>query len=112
MADNSLISLLVAGGGGSVIGSGITAFIQSWGHKGEARATAADISVNVAGRMIQRLDAENKAMREAIILITNSIDEIIDEDSGFNDVTKHKLRKLTKAAREALSVMVDSDDKR
>lgn len=105
MGEN-FISLLLAGGGGSVIGSVITAFIQTWGKRGQDRASAADLSVSAAGKIIIRLEKENKAMRHAIIFVTNAIDEIVSEN-GFSVTVKQKLRKLNTAARKALSIESD-----
>ena len=101
MADSNLITAFVAAGGGTVLGSIITGMIQTLGNRGKNRADAADITVSVAGRMVDRLETENKAMRHSIVLITKTIDEIILDISDA--AAREKLRKLNNAAREALS---------
>ena len=96
----SLIGWLIAGGGGTLIGSVITAFIQTLGSRGKDRADAADKSVSVASRMIDRLEKENDQMREALILITDALDEYLDDPA--NPDVRDKLRAAARKAKRAV----------
>lgn len=102
MAGNStnVLTGFIAAGGGTLLGSVATAFFQTMGNKGRNRAEAADLTVTAAGRIIDRLEKENIEMRKAILLITQIIDELI-EDLPMNDRTKSKLRRANNAAKLA-----------
>jgi len=102
VADNSsnIVGWIVAGGGGTLIGSIVTAFIQTLGARGKDRASAADVSVSAATRMMDRLQSENLKMREAIVLLTEVLDDVID-DLNVPEAAKVKLRAANKQAKIA-----------
>ena len=103
MADQGglVIGWIVAGGGGTLIGSVVTAFIQSWGARGKDRASAADVSVGAATRMMDRLEKENFQMREAIIALTDVLDELIT-DVELPAGSRAKLREANNRAKMAM----------
>lgn len=77
--DTSVVGWIIAGGGGTLIGGVITAFLQTAGVRGKARADAADASVTAAAKMMDRLQRENLAMRESILDLAAVLDPIVDE---------------------------------
>ena len=101
MADRSMIGWIVAGGGGTLIGSIVTAFIQTLGARGKDRAAAADVSVGAATRMMDRLEKENFQMREAIIALTDVLDELIT-DVELPAGSRAKLREANNRAKMAM----------
>ncbi len=92
---------LVTGGFAAGFGAIVMAVVQTWGKKSESRANAADLVTNAAGRMIDRLDKENAELRTAFLMLTDILDEIID-DMSADDPTKARLRKANLAAKKAL----------
>lgn len=102
MDDNhsSLIGWVIAGGGGTVIGSLLIAVIQTFGRHSRDRGEAADLATNAASRIITRLEEENLRMRSAIITITEVLDSVID-DLPVDDETKEALREANRAAKLA-----------
>lgn len=108
MADtNSPVTWILAGGGGTIIGSIIMSVIQSISGKGVSRADAADRVTNAAGNLADRMDRmnsalekENLALRRSVIALSEVVDELIplipDEDQRV-----HATRAV-KAARLAL----------
>lgn len=103
MADQSgsVIGWIIAGGGGTLIGSVVTAFIQTLGSRGKDRAAAADVSVGAATRMMDRLERENTRMREAIIALTDVLDELIT-DVDLSASSRAKLREANNKAKLAV----------
>ena len=103
MADQggSVIGWIVAGGGGTLIGSVITAFVQTLGSRGKDRASAADVSVGAATRMMDRLERENTRMREAIIALTDVLDELIS-DVDLSSDSRARLREANNKAKLAM----------
>lgn len=103
MADQggSIVGWVVAGGGGTLIGSVLTAFIQTLGSRGKDRANAADVSVGAATRMMDRLERENTRMREAIIALTDVLDELIT-DVDLSPASRAKLREANNKAKLAM----------
>jgi len=101
MPDYPVISGLITGGLGATIGSVITAIMQVTSKRSEAKANAADLVTNAAGRMIDRLDKDNAELRTAFLMLTDILDEIID-DMSADDPTKARLRKANLAAKKAL----------
>lgn len=99
---HGMVPALVTGGVGATIGGIITAVIQVLSHRGESRATAADLVTKAAGTMVERLDRENRSMRKAILLLTEVLDEMID-DLDMPDTQKEKLRKANAAAKLSAS---------
>lgn len=94
MADNnSIVGWVIAGGGGTLIGSLIMSVIQTLGKRGVDRATAADMATNAASRIISRLEAENANMRRAIVTISEVLDAVI-EDLPSDSSEKDRLREL------------------
>ena len=100
-SSGSIVGWILAGGGGTIIGSIVMGFIQTFGSRGKDRADAADSSVNAAGKIIDRLEKENIRMRESIVLISEVIDNILDELPAENRALKAKLRKAKQAAQIA-----------
>lgn len=102
MEDNhaSLIGWVIAGGGGTVIGSLIMTLIQTFGRHGRDRGEAADLATNAASRIITRLEEENTRMRAAIITIAEVLDSVID-DLSVDAETKEKLKAANRAAKMA-----------
>lgn len=100
MADNSVAAWVVAGGGGTILGSLVVAVIQTFGKHGRDRAEAADLSTAASVRVIERLELENVRMREALTQIIEVLDAVI-EDLPVDHPQKEHLRKATKAARIA-----------
>ena len=96
--DNNIIGWLVAGGGGTILGSIIMSVISIMGTKGKDRASAADVSVSAATKMMDRLEAENVAMREAIVIVTEILDEIVS-NVEMPPKTAVKLREANRAAK-------------
>lgn len=99
MADehSSLIGWVIAGGGGTVIGSLIVTVIQTFGRHGRDRGEAADLATNAASRIIVRLEEENTRMRTAIITISEVLDVLVAD----SDLTEEQRDQLRKALREA-----------
>ena len=105
MADSSnVLTAVLTGGLGATLGGVITAVIQTFSKRGESRAAAADLISKAAGSIVERLDAENKALREAIILLIEVLDEVSPEllDTRHN----HIAEKLTAARRAAERAIV------
>ena len=106
MADiSSMIVGIVSGGVGTSLGAIGAAIVQSRTQKGEARATAADIVTGASAKIIVRLEQENKQMREAIVLISTLIDELI-EDMPVDDPAKIKLRKANRHIKLSVNPIV------
>ena len=74
-----VLNALITGGLGATIGSIITATIQIFSKRGESRATAADLVSKAAGTIVARLDAENRELREALLLLIEVLDEVTPE---------------------------------
>lgn len=101
---------VIIGGIGAALGAIGAAAVTSLGGKSESRAHAADLVVNAAGglvdRMTQRddrLDKENHELRRALLDILDVIDQIgttaTDRlDQGLFD----KLKAVSHAARETM----------
>ena len=102
MADehSSLIGWMIAGGGGTVIGSLIVTVIQTFGRHGRDRGEAADLATNAASRIITRLEEENLRMRTAIITITEVLDVMVS-DGDLSEAQRGKLRKALREAKMA-----------
>lgn len=97
---NSLAGWIIVGGGGTVLGSLGVAVIQTFGKRGRDRAEAADLSTSAASRVIERLEHENVRMREALIVLAQIIDVVI-EDLPEEHEHKAVLRDALKAAKIA-----------
>ena len=83
MPDN-LAGWVATAGGGTLIGSIIMGLIQTFGKRGKDRADAADININTATKIMDRLIKENDQMREALVLTLDAIEAIVrhlDDDS-------------------------------
>ena len=102
MADNNnLLTTLTAGGLGATLGGIITAILQVVGKRGESKATAADLVSKAAGTIVARLDVENKALREAILLLVEVLDEVAPALTTHPDVAT-KLLAARRAAERAI----------
>jgi hypothetical protein len=102
VSDNhdNLVGWVIAGGGGTLIGSIIMTVIQTLGGRGRERADAADKTVSAADRIMDRLQTENLRMREAIVLLTEVLDDVID-DLDVPAAAKVKLRAANRQAKLA-----------
>ena len=102
MADGSnVFGVLLSGGLGATIGGILTAAISVFGRRGESRATAAELVTRAAGEMVDRLRSENKSLREAVLLLTDVLDEVLPQLDAPPDV----IAKLKKAKRAAQRVV-------
>ena len=101
MSDSWIVSGLLTGGVGATIGSIVTAAIQVVGKRSESRAAAADLVTRAAGTMIDRLDRENHELREAILLLTDVLDEVLPTIKAPPDAIG-KLREARKALQRAI----------
>lgn len=79
-----IASAIITGGVGAALGSIGTALIQTVSRKNVSRAEAADRVTNAAGnladrldRTIAQLDKDNALMRQAIVAITDVMDEVV-----------------------------------
>lgn len=102
------VGWILAGGTGTIIGSVIVTTIQVLGKRGVDRATAADLGSSVLGRAAERLESENlqmradvAQMRKALVLIADTLDQVID-DLPVDLPAKNKLKTVTTAARMAI----------
>ncbi len=98
MTHHSVGAWIVAGGGGTLVGSLAVAVIQTMGKRGRDRAEAADLATSAASRVIDRLEKENIRMREAIVAITEVLDIVID-DLPIEHPSKTKLKAVNNAAK-------------
>lgn len=73
MSDH-LSGWIMAGGGGTLVGSIVMGIIQAVGKRGKEHADAADVSITVATKMMDRLQRENAHLREAVALALDAID--------------------------------------
>lgn len=99
--DATILSTILSGGMGAALGSIATAVLQINSKKGEARANAAKIITDAATEMLDRLNEENKRMRVAILLLTDVIDEIID-DLPADHNAKRRLREANNLAKQSV----------
>lgn len=108
MAVASVASLLVSGGLGAAITAFATPLIQHFSHRSETRAHAADLIAEAAGNVTDRisklneqLDARNRQMRTAIMLLTDAVDQVIPSIDSTPSVIE-QLKKANKAAKTAI----------
>lgn len=98
MADsNNVLSMILTGGVGATVGGLLTAVVQTLSGRGQSKAAAADLVSKAAGSIVARLDQENKALREAVLLLI----EVMDEVSPELNTHPHVARKLLAARRAA-----------
>lgn len=108
MTISGAISALAYAGVGAGVGSIGAAIVSTHASKGESRAHAANlISEAAAGlaerqvEIIDRITQQNERMRQAIILLSDVLDELLPQlPLGKADMTK--LKKATNAAKAAL----------
>lgn len=101
MSEPSVLGTIVTGGLGATVGGLLTALLNVWSRRGESRAAAADLVTKAAGTLVDRLDRENKALREAVLLLTDVLDEVLPQLEAPSDaVAKLKAAKL--AAQRAV----------
>lgn len=99
-----VIPALVSGGFGAGLATVATALIQTWGKKGESRATAANLISDAAGALaarqsetIARLEARVDKQYTAIVALTSVIDELLPQVT----LTEEQLQRLHKAVTAA-----------
>lgn len=101
MSDSGWIDSLITGGVGAAIGGVVTAIIQVMSGRDQSRANAAEIVTKAAGNMVDRLDKENKQLREAVLLLTDVLDQVLPQLKAPPDaIAKLKAAKL--AAQRAV----------
>lgn len=98
---SNLLSTLITGGLGATVGGVLTAVIQMFGRRSESRAAAADLITKAAGSMVDRLDRENKALREAVLLLTEVLDEVLPQIHAPEEVLA-MLKSAKLAAQKAV----------
>lgn len=98
MSDN-LSGWLMAGGGGTLLGSIVMGVIQAVGKRGKDHADAADMSITVATKMMDRLQKENEHLREAVSLALDAIDAMVVAADPITARTK---------AQEARRILIQS----
>lgn len=103
MSATSYIGAAITGGIGAAVGAVTAATVQVLGKRGESRAHAADLVTSAAGRMVERLDEDNTHLREAVLLLTDVLDEVIPllRVSAPPELVE-KLRKAKRAAHQAI----------
>jgi hypothetical protein len=101
----NIVTALITGGLGTALGGIVIAIVQVISGKGESRAAATDRITNAAGNLTDRLDAmntrleaENRTLREAVLLLTDVLDEVLPQIHGSADAVT-KLRAARRAAR-------------
>ncbi|MBX3327830.1 MAG: hypothetical protein KF682_18205 [Nitrospira sp.] len=98
MSDN-ISAWIMAGGGGTLIGSIIMGVIQTVGKRGKDHADAADVSIGVANKMLDRLQKENEHLRAAVALALDAIDAMVVASDPIMARTK---------AQEARRILIQS----
>lgn len=80
----SVVTALVTGGAGVSLGAIGTAVVQAFSGKNQNRAQAADLVADAAGNLADRLsklneklDGENRQLRNAILLLTDQVDTVL-----------------------------------
>ena len=102
MSDGSaVLSTLLTGGLGATIGGIVTAVLQAVSHRAESKASAADLVTKAAGNLVDRLDRENKQLREAILLLTDVLDDVLPQIAAPKDAVE-KLKAAKVAAQKAV----------
>ena len=103
MAATDIAVAVVSGGAGASIGTIVAAAIASRTQRGESRARAADLVSGASERIMVRLERENMQMRKAILLLTDVLDEVLN-DSEFHASAQAvaKLKKAKQAAQLAV----------
>jgi hypothetical protein len=96
----SLEAILIGSGGAGVIGV-VVAAIQSLSRSGTARAEAANLVTRAAGEMGDRLHEDNIKLREAVLLLTDVLDEVLPQIQAPGDAVE-KLKKAKRAAQLAI----------
>lgn len=100
----TLITSIITGGFGATLGSIVTSIIQVISKRGESLANAADVITGAAGKLADRLEAENVAMRKALVMLTEIDDEILSvlRDLKVDPVIIDKLQERTRTAKLSL----------
>ena len=98
MSDN-ISAWVMAGGGGTLIGSIIMGVIQIVGKRGKDHADAADVSIGVATKMMDRLEKENQHLRAAVALALDAIDAMVVASDPITAKAK---------AQEARTILIQS----
>lgn len=98
MSDN-ISAWIMAGGGGTLIGSIVMGIIQTVGKRGKDHADAADVSIGVATKMMDRLQKENEHLRQAVALALDAIDAMVVASDPVTAKAK---------AQEARTILIQS----
>lgn len=89
----------MAGGGGTLIGSTLVGIVQIFGKRGKDHADAADVSIGVATKMMDRLQKENQNLRKAVALALDAIDAMVVASDPVTAKAK---------AQEARTILIQS----
>lgn len=95
------VSVLAASGVVGTVGGVLTAAVQLFGKRSESKAAAADLVTSAAGRMVERLELENQQLREAVLLLTDVLDEVMP----LLDAPPDALLRLRQARRAIMKVV-------
>lgn len=95
------MSALVTGSLGVTVGGIVTAVVGVLGKRGESRAAAADLITSASARVVERLEAENVQLREAMLLLVDVLDEVMPLLDAPPDVLL-KLRQAKRVAQKAV----------
>lgn len=98
---SDVLSTLVTGGLGATLGGVLTAVVQAVSKRGEGKATAAELVTRAAGVMVDRIEAENRGLRQAILLLLDVIDEVSPQLSTTPQAVE-KLHAARRAAERAI----------
>jgi hypothetical protein len=108
MSIGSIVTTLVTGGAGVSLGAIGTAVVQAVSGKNQSRAQAADLVADAAGNLADRLsklneklDGENRQMRNAILLLTDQVDVILPLVNA-PPTTIASLKRVNNAAKMAV----------
>ena len=101
MSEGGWMGSLITGGLGAALGGVITAALQVMARHGESRATAAAIVTKAAGGLVERFERENKQLREAVLLLTDVLDELMPQLEAPPEVLA-KLKAAKLAAQRAV----------
>lgn len=96
-----VVGSLITGGVGATLASIVVAIIQLVGHRGESRATAADVVTEAAERVMTRLEKENEHMRAALVAVMEVLDQIITSLEHTGSVQPEELAALRAAYKAA-----------
>lgn len=109
VADNNPVTWILAGGGGTIIGSLVMSIVQTLSGKGESRGHAADLITGAASKLsveqsatIERLERQAERQRKAVLALTNLIEDELLPQLSLPPAERTKLRKALTAVKLAI----------